>query len=351
MPFTIEDVEKHTSKATSDEEKKQWVEVANSALEACLADGGTDEVCGPSAIKQANGVIAKAKAEDEEEEPEEEETAEVELQESANPNVQFIEADGKAGRPERAPLKLQVRLIRPGPGNAQHKHYYPRDVLKRDARMFEGVKMYATDHRDEEKSVRTEVSTVDKIVGFDEDGAPLAQVTVFDPDFAEQVRNRAAAGKLDTLECSILAAGRAKSTMVEGERYNVVEAITSARSVDWVTKAGAGGAAVNLMEKGDPAPADDIVILSEAEVQAVLAEAHLPDDAKAWLAETQYKDEDAVKAAVNRLAAIITETDRSGVPVTGRPRPHAEPKRATLAEIQEAQQSVNARWLGARKSK
>jgi HK97 family phage prohead protease len=55
MPWTIEDVDKH-KKGLTDEEKKKWVEVANSALEKCMKDGGTEETCAISAIKQANGV-------------------------------------------------------------------------------------------------------------------------------------------------------------------------------------------------------------------------------------------------------------------------------------------------------
>jgi hypothetical protein len=56
MPFSVKDVEKHTKKATSDKLKRQWVEVANSALERCEGDA---ETCDASAIRQANSVIAK----------------------------------------------------------------------------------------------------------------------------------------------------------------------------------------------------------------------------------------------------------------------------------------------------
>lgn len=56
LPWTIDDVEKH-KKGLSEKQKKQWVEVANSALQKCLDDGGTDEDCAPKAIRQANGVV------------------------------------------------------------------------------------------------------------------------------------------------------------------------------------------------------------------------------------------------------------------------------------------------------
>jgi hypothetical protein len=66
-------------------------------------------------------------------------------------------------------------------------------MLERDAHVFEGVKMYTTNHKEDEKSVRTEVSQVLRCpVGFTDTGAPIAQVGVFDPAFAENIKNRAA---------------------------------------------------------------------------------------------------------------------------------------------------------------
>src|SRR4030066_1528276 len=106
--------------------------------------------------------------------------------------------------PARAPLTMRVQLIRPGWGNVKDSHYYTPEVLRRDAHVFEGKKMYTTDHRENEKSVRTEVSKVETIEGFTDDGAPIAKVIVFDPGFAESIRNRAKAGLLDSLECSVL---------------------------------------------------------------------------------------------------------------------------------------------------
>ena len=57
MPWTVADVEEH-NKGLSAKKKKQWVSVANSALQKCIADGGTDESCAPGAIRQANAVVA-----------------------------------------------------------------------------------------------------------------------------------------------------------------------------------------------------------------------------------------------------------------------------------------------------
>jgi hypothetical protein len=55
MPWAIGDVDSH-KKGLTEKQKKQWVEVANSVLSRCIADGGTDAMCAPRAIRQANGV-------------------------------------------------------------------------------------------------------------------------------------------------------------------------------------------------------------------------------------------------------------------------------------------------------
>ncbi len=62
MPWEVADVEGF-KKGLTDAEKRQWVEVANSALAACLKEGRTD--CEASAIKQANGVVEAARHEHE----------------------------------------------------------------------------------------------------------------------------------------------------------------------------------------------------------------------------------------------------------------------------------------------
>jgi len=60
MPWSVGDVDGF-KKGLTDAEKKRWTEIANSALAACLKDGGKD--CEASAIKQANGVVEEAQHE------------------------------------------------------------------------------------------------------------------------------------------------------------------------------------------------------------------------------------------------------------------------------------------------
>jgi hypothetical protein len=281
-----------------------------------------------------------------------------------------IMEDAIAFNPARAPLTMRVQLIRPGWGNSTDNHYYPAEVLKRDAHVFEGKKMYTTDHKQGEKNVRTEVSVVEKIESFTDDGAPVARVNVFDPDFAEQVRNRQKAGVLDLLECSVLGAGTAKPFELDGRKGKVVESITDAEGVDWVTRAGAGGKALDIaesepntkpegvnmtdkekvievvttpepspvapvVEAANPAPAEP-TRLSETEVSALLeAEKRLPAASRARLAKGQYENGEAVTAAITDKLLELKDALGSGQPFAMGAAPTA-PKKSPSEALAEA---------------
>lgn len=58
MSWTIADVNRFKS-GLSARQKRTWVRVANSALSACLARGGTQSSCEASAIQQANAVAGR----------------------------------------------------------------------------------------------------------------------------------------------------------------------------------------------------------------------------------------------------------------------------------------------------
>ena len=234
------------------------------------------------------------------------EVAEAQLSESASGHViSLAEAQAVTGGP-RAPLLMDVALIKPGWGNKKDNHYYSPELLRRDAEIFEGVKMYTSNHKPDQKSVRTEVSVIKKITGFTGDGAPIASVAVHDPDFAEATRNRAKLGTLDSLECSILAGGRVRKGKVGDRKGNIVEAITSAASVDWVTKAGAGGHAIALAESNTGG-----VNMEKDQVKQLLSESDLPQDVQERLVGVEYENEEAVKEA------ILAEAKDGG----GKPKP------------------------------
>jgi hypothetical protein len=314
-----------------------------------------------------------------ESEPQEPTTSQEHFAESYGGAV--IMEDAAATNPARAPLTMRVQLIRPGWGNSKDMHYYPPEVLKRDAHVFEGVKMYTTDHKAGEKSERTEVSVIEKIDGFTDDGAPIAKVNVFDPDFAEKVRNRKASGTLDRLECSVLGEGTSKPFEKDGKRGKMIESITNAESVDWVTRAGAGGKALDIAESEpnttnegvtmtdqvkveveSKSPAAETVApvaeavstataeptrLSEVEVTALLeAEKRLPAVSRVRLAEGQYKDAAEVSAAATKELAYLKDILGSGQPFglgAAPPAPKKSPAEA-LAEANAALDAVNKKY-------
>lgn len=281
---------------------------------------------------------------------------------------------------------LNVQIIRPGWGNARDNHFYPREMLERDAGRFVGAKMFETDHKAEEKSTRTWVSTVKEIAGFTADGAPIARVVVHDPGFAERVRNLSAAGLLEKMECSILANGQAKPFEQAGRKGKVVDSITEVSSVDWVTRAGAGGHAMALAEsaaggldeggeqfipaqpepvstetaEAEPEPvtiheqepeqvteaAPDPVLLAETEVDAALAKTNLPPASVLALARESYTDAAALAEAIKAEIRRIKEISGSGRPFALGEAAAVSSVTPTRASIDAALDKINSKYFG-----
>ncbi|NMC34209.1 MAG: hypothetical protein GYA36_17380 [Veillonellaceae bacterium] len=241
-------------------------------------------------------------------------------------------------------LTMDVQIIRPGWGNARDNNYYPADMLRRDAVKFVGAKMYETDHRQDEKSTRTWVSTIKEIVGFTPAGAPIARVVVHDPNFAARVRNLASAGLLNKLECSILADGRVREFKQDNRSGRMVEAITSVSSVDWVTRAGAGGMAMAIVENDslpDQSSGDEAAMLQEDGVKSILAASGLPPAAQLRL-QKQYTTRQSLDEA------IAAERDYLKA-VTGSGRPFGLTSTYTtdvLEEVDKRKNEINNKYFG-----
>lgn len=301
-----------------------------------------------------------------------------ELAEASTGNVVKLVEDGGSG----GPLKIDIAVIEPGWGNREDNHFYPRDMLKQCAEKFVGAKMYATNHRPDEKSVRTEVSQILEMRGFTETGAPIARVGVFDPVFAESVRNRHKLGILDGLHCSILARGSLAEGSYElnGRKGRKVAAITEVGAVDWVTQHGAGGRALRLAEAeddmqtvknkkpdqaetkeqkleeavlqegegggGSDAPAKPAP-LSEAAVGDILSTAHLPEASKARIREQQWLNEYDLKTAVAAEINYIKAITGSGKVPAGSGG-EAAVQEVGLEEVNKRKDAVNAKFLGNR---
>jgi len=313
--------------------------------------------------------VDEAPPDEEESVPEETETAEM-FKELDAPIIRLVEQQSPINR--RSPLELDVALIAVGPGNPGDNHYYSRELLERDGGVFEGVTMHVVDHREDQRSESTDVSTVKKISGVKEiDGGAylVGRVLAYDPDFCEKTRNRSDAGLLDKLQCSILATGEAAEGEVNGEKYNVVKTITEARFVDWVTRAGAGGHALRLSESESPQKdAEDdedlaengakTVILSEDDedtpekpvtsaIMAFIGEhnPNLPASSVATLLEMEFDTLETVKLA------LVAEVDRLKQAGSGQPLAMgavAKSDAPTLEEIKKAKSAVNRKHLGGR---
>ena len=428
MPWTVDNVDGF-KKGLSDKGKEQWVAVANSALASCLEDDGDQAECEASAIRQANSVVAEQRdGQGQDNEPQGdggvdmcvcpecgyemehergtpcneiecpecgammgpmEETVNdleelrellakaldmidskiseqvAELAESASGHVLGLAEAQLPLDGNRAPVEVDLKIIAPGAGNKRDNHWYPADMLRRDAHVFEGVDVFVTDHRENERSERTKVGKIKTITGFTEDGGPIGRMVIYDPELAEKTRNRAAASELETLHCSILASGRTKKGKIDGRRYHIVEAITSADAVDLVSRAGAGGRALSLAESehGGESMADEEQVIEEADeeleeatlqeqqepeeeapapamleqerVAELVGESNLPDASKARLSEAEYADESEVKDAVSGEIAYLKEVMGSGKPFAqgaSDPPPEHKPRTAEEAD-------------------
>lgn len=298
--------------------------------------------------------------------------------------------------PERAPVVVRFQMIRPGPGNRRDRHFYPADVLRRDARVFEGVDVFTTDHNDQERSEKTKVGRVRRIAGFTDDGAPVAEVVLYDPALAEKTRARASAGELATMECSIRASGVARVGKVGDDEYNIVEQITKGHFLDLVSKAGAGGKALALAESDAQTEGGEVmenqeavvvevapdgsgqqpaqiqedageseapvaaseaaaeqtspaapVALAEADVTAALESSRLPAAAREKLAGRQYASLDELGDAIKAEVDYLKEVTGSGQPIAN--GGGAVPQKRGLAERDETMNAVAARMFNVRR--
>ncbi len=163
--------------------------------------------------------------------------------------------------------KLTMTVIKPGL-NKSKARYYPASTLKRDYAVFENAKMFA-DHQSEkdakerpEGSVNNWVAQIQK-VWPESDGTIKAEAMVIDPPFKAKLDTLNKAGLLHEMGVSIRAIGEASEQEREGVTTNVVESLVAARSVDFVTYAGAGGQ-IEAMESAHEDIENDVDLVTEA---------------------------------------------------------------------------------------
>lgn len=205
---------------------------------------------------------------------------------------------------------VPVKLIRPGWGSSG---YYPTSTLERDAAIFEGARMFWNHPRPSEDAERPErdlndLAAVVQNVHFEESGASGAGIygdaKVFSP-YRERVEELA-----PYIGVSILASGQGTKGEAEGKKGLIIEAITHARSVDFVTQPGAGGEILSLFESAPLSDAgEEVNDVEMKEAQARIDE--LTDELKEAQADAEqaHKDYDALSEAYAALkkSAILTE--------------------------------------------
>jgi hypothetical protein len=274
MPWTKEDVEKH-KKGLTDKQKELWVEVANDALRRCEEKGQGD--CEGRAIRQANSVVGRTK-----------EAFEIwfeglepEMQELVEDHIHGLKSalakERKARKEAENKLREQaieeaeiigdivpliekallddglmaVKIIEPGWGTSG---YYSPEVLERDGPTLftAGTQMFIDHPTETEERERPERSVRDLAGELTED-AIWDPYNAFGPglygkakpvgEFAEVLDELA-----PHIGVSINARGRAKEGEAEGKEGPIIQEITAARSIDFVTVPGAGGQILELYE-------------------------------------------------------------------------------------------------------
>jgi hypothetical protein len=244
---------------------------------------------------------------------------------------------------------IPIKIIAPGWGSSG---YYSAEVLKRDGpKAFKaGLHMYVDHPTPQEEASRPERSLKDlaAVLASDaqwmENGKAGPGLYATAKVFGDHAASIAERGK--SIGVSIRALGQARAGEAEGRKGPIIEAITTGKSVDFVTLPGAGGAvltesrtviqppvqevteAKNTMTeqeqkelseaKAETARLREALLLREAAdfVNTSLATAKLPDLTKARLAESLSKspvhkdgmlDKDAYKAKIDE--AVKAEAD------------------------------------------
>ncbi len=234
----------------------------------------------------------------------------------------------------------RVVIIKPGFGNPVDNYYYPAETLARDFGVFEGLKMYA-DHQtpSEEKerpegSIRQWVASL-KNVRFEEGVGIVGDAIIIEPWLQAKLAMLRDKNLLSEMGISIKAVGIGTKGKAEGRDANIVERITRARSVDFVTEAGAGG--VVTMYEADRDSDIDIVTLEvlrerrpdlvktiETEVKAVMQKE----------VKHMMEQEEKIKGLEGQVVTLTTERDELKAKITEADK--AKAKAEAQAIIKEA---------------
>jgi hypothetical protein len=171
---------------------------------------------------------------------------------------------------------IPIRIIAPGWGSSG---YYPADVLERDGpRVFTKGMHSFWNHQTEDEAKKRPEGDLNALAGVLTEDAYWKADGPDGPGLYSGVKVRTAYRDAVTelaphIGMSIRAYGKVREGEADGRKGKVISELASARSVDFVTAAGAGGKILELFESaGRESPAERIQTVTEEERQAVLAE-------------------------------------------------------------------------------
>jgi hypothetical protein len=160
-------------------------------------------------------------------------------------NIEITESLGSVS--ELTGKRLKIRLIEGD--KLGSSAYYPADVVRRDGpKVFtKGTPMFLDHQTPEEKTLRP-FGSVGSFVGelaedayYENDGL-YGEVEVFE-DMAPLIKSR-----MNRIGISVRANVVAEEGVINGKRVPIAQQFTSARSVDFVMRPGAGGKIVSILE-------------------------------------------------------------------------------------------------------
>ncbi len=257
---------------------------------------------------------------------------------------------------------LSIRIIQPG-FNKGKTRYYPEKVCERDHPIFAQRKMFIDHQTKEERRSRPERSTKDDVAQMQEtwtvNGEMFAKGPVYDPVWKAKLASMQEAGCLASQAVSICTGGIGVKGKVEGHETMIVERLigSAQTSVDFVTYAGAGGAAVmmeaeipetdvemidlellkerrpdlveQIMESGSRNKTKDKTHITEAEEMEKVEELELKlEEANKKLAELEGQDE---AKQLKEAQDVLTKTQKELGDMKA-----AEAKAKVATEIEEA---------------
>jgi hypothetical protein len=356
MPWKVADVDDHV-KGLSDKQKNVWVRVANGALMACEEAGKSD--CEGSAIRQANAVAGGMReagcviGEDGAvsfEEPLRE------SDEKPGPILRAIEGLSKllTKRQNEAAAELcsdltpliessvrpdgtmPIKIIAPGWGNSG---YYSSELLERDGpKVYKrGLHMYLNHPTVTEKHERPERSVADLVGTLASDGRWQKNGSAGPGIYADAQVAEAFRGSLGELAPHIglshRAVGEATEGEAEGKRGPIVQNMVKVESVDFVTKAAAGGKVLELMESARGR------LLKQKEDENMPTEQELKEAVDGRAAAEKERDElkearttQATELARLQEGAVLREAREIATEVLGKVEHLPELTRARLVE-------------------